>query len=114
MPDNLSYLGVTPHLKNLRFCGFYQLDTNSSKMGRILHTAYMRFILFLILLYTFQQIIKVYQVSTFLPLDWNYSFDIFFSSVASMYSFNFGEGMSNMYVRLRYHVSAVDAQEFIG
>ncbi|XP_047026039.1 odorant receptor Or1-like [Helicoverpa zea] len=61
MAENLSYFGVTPHLKNLRFCGFYQLDSNSSKMKKALHTAYMRLILSLILLYTCQQIMKVYQ-----------------------------------------------------
>ncbi|XP_022826289.1 odorant receptor 94a-like [Spodoptera litura] len=61
MEDKLAYMGVKPHLKNLNFCGFYQLDPNSAKMKRILHTAFMRLIFFLILLYTGQQIIKVYQ-----------------------------------------------------
>ncbi|KAH9639405.1 hypothetical protein HF086_002094 [Spodoptera exigua] len=61
MEENLAYYGVKPHLKNLNFCGFYQLDPNSAKIKRILHTAFMRLIFFLILLYTAQQIMKVYQ-----------------------------------------------------
>lgn len=62
MEKKLSFLSLAPHLKNLRVCGFYQLNPDSPKLHRLFQQIYMRIILFLIVLYAMQQILKIYQV----------------------------------------------------
>lgn len=63
MKTQLSYLSLEPHIQNLRFIGFYPFFKTSSKIRKILHDIYMKLVLIFILLYTVQQVIKVYQVS---------------------------------------------------
>ncbi|VVC92578.1 unnamed protein product [Leptidea sinapis] len=57
-----SYNSIAPHLWNLRLTGYYQIDPSSPKNYKLAHRIYMRFALFLIIFYTIQQVLKVYEV----------------------------------------------------
>lgn len=62
---NLSFHSIEPHLKKLRACGFYQLSPDSPKLHKVYQWIYMRIILFSILIFFVQQIMKVYQVKVY-------------------------------------------------
>ncbi|CAK1579415.1 unnamed protein product [Parnassius mnemosyne] len=62
MEKKLSYYSLEPHLRNVRYGGYFQIDPNSPSMSKWLHKVYMRIILFLTLGFTSQQILKVYEV----------------------------------------------------
>ncbi|KAJ0177826.1 hypothetical protein K1T71_006699 [Dendrolimus kikuchii] len=62
MENQLSYLSLKPHLQNLTLIGFYPFLETSSKVRKMLHNIYMKLVLTFILLYTVQQVIKVYHV----------------------------------------------------
>ncbi|XP_063374467.1 odorant receptor 94b-like isoform X1 [Cydia amplana] len=60
----LSYLSLVPHLKVLRSCGIFPLDSSSSNLKKIFHGFYICISFSLIMLYTLLQIIHVFQVRT--------------------------------------------------
>uniref|UniRef100_A0A0V0J0U7 Odorant receptor n=1 Tax=Cydia pomonella TaxID=82600 RepID=A0A0V0J0U7_CYDPO len=60
----LSYLSLTPHLKVLRNCGIFPLDSTSPNIKKRLHGVYICISFCLIMLYTLLQIIHVFQVRT--------------------------------------------------
>ncbi|XP_045496734.1 odorant receptor 94a-like [Colias croceus] len=62
METKLSYHSVAPHFLNLRVAGYYQIDIQSSRMKRFIHRIYMGFVLSLMIIYTIQQALKVYEV----------------------------------------------------
>ncbi|KAM3967135.1 uncharacterized protein ACR2FA_011989 [Aphomia sociella] len=62
MEEPLSYLSLAPHVKSMRILGIYRLDTKSSKIFRNIHNVYMRVIIALVVIYTIQQVLKVYEV----------------------------------------------------
>ncbi|XP_047521442.1 odorant receptor 46a-like [Pieris napi] len=62
MEMKLSYKSVEAHFLNLRLAGYYQIDLRSGSIYRSLHRFYMGFVLSLMLVYTMQQALKVYEV----------------------------------------------------
>ncbi|CAF4901331.1 unnamed protein product [Pieris macdunnoughi] len=62
MEMKLSYKSVEAHFLNLRLAGYYQIDLRSATIYRSLHRLYMGFVLSLMLVYTMQQALKVYEV----------------------------------------------------
>lgn len=73
MDKKLSFLSLAPHLKNLHVCGFFQLNPDSPKLHKLFQGIYMKLILFLILLFVVQQILKIYEVK-FCVEGFNFNF----------------------------------------
>nr|QLI62064.1 odorant receptor 21 [Streltzoviella insularis] len=61
MEEKLAYYSLVPHFKQLRQTGFYPLDPEAPKLQKFLQKLYNRFSVSLLLLYTTQQIINLYQ-----------------------------------------------------
>ncbi|XP_060802235.1 uncharacterized protein LOC106137634 [Amyelois transitella] len=61
MELQLSYFSLHRHIQILRTLGLYSLDRNSSKFKKALHGIYRCIIFAFILLYTFQEILKIYE-----------------------------------------------------
>nr|UVB79116.1 odorant receptor 18 [Heortia vitessoides] len=61
MAEKLSYKSLERHVKYMQFFGFFKLNSSSSRPRRFLHTIYMRITLSSFLLYTLQQILKIYE-----------------------------------------------------
>ncbi|XP_041989062.1 odorant receptor 94a-like [Aricia agestis] len=62
MEEKYAFDCITPQLKHLRFCGYYQLDPNTPKYFNILHKIYMRFSLILITVFAIQEAVHIFNV----------------------------------------------------